>query len=62
MAKLTVWHDGLVKWEPPAIFKSSCDKDVSYFHLDEQTCWLKFGSRTFDSSGDLLTLFENFKN
>merc|ERR1711963_604503 len=29
MTKATLYHDGLVKWEPPAIFKSSCDIDVS---------------------------------
>lgn len=48
MTKATLYHDGLVKWEPPAIFKSSCDIDVRYFPFDEQTCWLKFGSWTFD--------------
>ena len=29
MTKATLYHNGLVKWEPPAIFKSSCDIDVS---------------------------------
>jgi len=48
MTKATLFHHGLVKWEPPAIFKSSCDIDVRYFPFDEQTCWLKFGSWTFD--------------
>jgi len=48
MTKATLYHHGLVKWEPPAIFKSSCDIDVRYFPFDEQTCWLKFGSWTFD--------------
>ena len=48
MTKATLYHNGLVKWEPPAIFKSSCDIDVRYFPFDEQTCWLKFGSWTFD--------------
>ena len=28
MTKATLYHHGLVKWEPPAIFKSSCDIDV----------------------------------
>ena len=48
MTKATLYSTGLVKWEPPAIFKSSCDIDVRYFPFDEQTCWLKFGSWTFD--------------
>ena len=30
MTKATLYHHGLVKWEPPAIFKSSCDIDVRY--------------------------------
>lgn len=48
MTKATLYNTGQVKWEPPAIFKSSCDIDVRYFPFDEQTCWLKFGSWTFD--------------
>ncbi len=31
MTKATLYHHGLVKWEPPAIFKSSCDIDVRYW-------------------------------
>jgi len=60
MTKATLYHDGLVKWEPPAIFKSSCDIDVRYFPFDEQTCWLKFGSWTFDGFQiDLLHIHAN---
>ena len=31
-----------------SLLQSSCDIDVRYFPFDEQTCWLKFGSWTFD--------------
>ena len=33
MTKATLYHHGLVKWEPPAIFKSSCDIDVRYYFI-----------------------------
>lgn len=60
MTKATLFANGLVKWEPPAIFKSSCDIDVRYFPFDEQTCWLKFGSWTFDGFQiDLLHIHAN---
>lgn len=43
-------HDGNSTWLNPAIFKSICKVDVTYFPFDEQDCSLKFGSWSFDSS------------
>ena len=48
MTKAILHHDGKVVWNPPAIFKSSCEIDVEFFPFDQQTCFLKFGSWTFD--------------
>ncbi|KFD58800.1 hypothetical protein M514_00493 [Trichuris suis] len=55
--KATLHHDGLVRWEPPAIYKSMCfinpmvqrcsNMDLPRFPFDEQTCHLKFGSWTY---------------
>ncbi|XP_029654317.1 acetylcholine receptor subunit alpha-like 1 [Octopus sinensis] len=46
--KAIVFHDGLVVWEPPAIYKSSCPINVQHFPLDHQECFLKFGSWTYN--------------
>ncbi len=48
MTKAILHHDGTVVWTPPAIFKSSCEIDVEFFPFDQQNCFLKFGSWTFD--------------
>ncbi|XP_055679483.1 acetylcholine receptor subunit alpha-like isoform X1 [Lutzomyia longipalpis] len=48
MTKATVYHTGLVIWQPPAVYKSSCSIDVEYFPYDVQTCVLKLGSWTYD--------------
>lgn len=42
--------DGTVFWMPQAIFKSSCSIDITYFPFDSQTCYLKFGSWTYDGN------------
>lgn len=43
-------YDGNSTWLNPGIFKSICRVDVTYFPFDEQECFLKFGSWSFDSS------------
>lgn len=48
MTKATVYNTGLVVWQPPAVYKSSCSIDVEYFPYDVQTCVLKLGSWTYD--------------
>ncbi|XP_045116269.1 acetylcholine receptor subunit alpha-L1-like [Portunus trituberculatus] len=48
MTKAVLHFDGTVKWSPPAIFKSSCVIDVRYFPFDQQECFMKFGSWTYD--------------
>ena len=37
-----------VLWVVPAMTKSSCRIDVTFFPFDEQRCSLKFGSWTYD--------------
>lgn len=39
-------HDGAVRWDAPAITRSSCHVDVSAFPFDAQRCGLTFGSWT----------------
>ena len=48
MTKATLKYTGEVFWEPPAIYKSSCEINVEYFPYDEQTCFMKFGSWTYN--------------
>lgn len=48
MTKAILNYDGTVVWKPPAIFKSSCEIDVEFFPFDQQHCFMKFGSWTYD--------------
>uniref|UniRef100_A0AAG5CQ64 Uncharacterized protein n=1 Tax=Anopheles atroparvus TaxID=41427 RepID=A0AAG5CQ64_ANOAO len=50
MTKATLRYTGEVFWEPPAIYKSSCEMNVEYFPYDEQTCLMKFGSWTYNGA------------
>ncbi|KAJ8410963.1 hypothetical protein AAFF_G00179980 [Aldrovandia affinis] len=62
-------YNGEITWDSPAITKSSCVVDVSYFPFDEQQCNLTFGSWTYNGnqvditmgmdSGDLSDFVEN---
>ncbi|XP_065170452.1 acetylcholine receptor subunit alpha-like isoform X2 [Atheta coriaria] len=48
MTKANIYYNGLVVWQPPAVYKSSCAIDVEFFPYDVQTCVLKLGSWTYD--------------
>ncbi|KAM3864869.1 LOW QUALITY PROTEIN: neuronal acetylcholine receptor subunit alpha-9-I [Diretmus argenteus] len=62
-------YNGEIIWDSPAITKSSCVVDVSYFPFDWQQCNLTFGSWTYNGnqvdiimgmdSGDLSDFVEN---
>ncbi|EGT55171.1 hypothetical protein CAEBREN_30258 [Caenorhabditis brenneri] len=45
---MIVYSSGLVHWVPPGIFKISCKIDIQWFPFDEQKCFFKFGSWTYD--------------
>jgi len=53
LTKATIEYTGVVKWQPPAIYKSQCDINVEFFPFDEQECKMKFGVWTY--SGDLVS-------
>ncbi|KAL4630491.1 neuronal acetylcholine receptor subunit alpha-4-like [Arapaima gigas] len=59
MTKAHLFHTGLVRWVPPAIYKSSCSIDVTFFPFDQQNCKMKFGSWTYDKAKIDLERLEN---
>nr|XP_036862377.1 neuronal acetylcholine receptor subunit alpha-4 isoform X4 [Manis javanica] len=50
LTRAHLFHDGRVQWTPPAIYKSSCSIDVTFFPFDQQNCTMKFGSWTYDKA------------
>ncbi|XP_062862781.1 neuronal acetylcholine receptor subunit alpha-2a [Trichomycterus rosablanca] len=59
MTKAHLFHTGQVRWVPPAIYKSSCSIDVTFFPFDQQNCKMKFGSWTYDKAKIDLERIEN---
>ncbi|PWA28153.1 neuronal acetylcholine receptor subunit alpha-4b isoform X1 [Gambusia affinis] len=57
LTKAHLFYDGQIKWTPPAIYKSSCSIDVTFFPFDQQSCKMKFGSWTYDRAKiDLISM------
>ncbi|KAJ0060921.1 hypothetical protein NL108_001774, partial [Boleophthalmus pectinirostris] len=59
MTKAHLFYTGKVRWVPPAIYKSSCSIDVTFFPFDQQNCKMKFGSWTYDKAKIDLEKIEN---
>ncbi|KAL3057605.1 hypothetical protein OYC64_007965 [Pagothenia borchgrevinki] len=57
---VVIRHDGQIMWDSPAITKSSCKVDVSYFPFDSQQCRFTYGSWTYNGNQvDILNAMES---
>ena len=57
--KVILHHDGRNEWFAPTEIKSICKIDITFFPFDEQTCFLTFGSWTYNSQHLDLALKSN---
>ena len=46
--KVELSYNGDNTWLAPAMFRSMCTIDITYFPFDEQLCSLRFGSWAYD--------------
>ena len=60
LTKAHLFYDGRITWVPPAIYKSSCSIDVTFFPFDQQNCTMKFGSWTYDRGKIDLVSMSNY--
>ncbi|XP_068130039.1 acetylcholine receptor subunit epsilon-like isoform X2 [Hyperolius riggenbachi] len=49
-ANVLVYSHGYMYWLPPAIFRSTCTVEVTYFPFDWQNCSLVFRSKTYNAN------------
>ncbi|OAF71716.1 Acetylcholine receptor subunit alpha [Intoshia linei] len=45
---IVVYSDGRCNWVPPGLYISSCSIDITWFPFDDQICYMKFGSWSYD--------------
>uniref|UniRef100_H3DQD0 Cholinergic receptor nicotinic alpha 2 subunit n=1 Tax=Tetraodon nigroviridis TaxID=99883 RepID=H3DQD0_TETNG len=50
MTKAHLFHNGKIRWVPPAIYNSSCIIDVTFFPFDQHTARCKFGPCRYDKA------------
>ncbi|XP_060060229.1 acetylcholine receptor subunit epsilon isoform X2 [Erinaceus europaeus] len=48
-ANVLIYEGGYVSWLPPAIYRSTCAVEVTYFPFDWQNCSLVFRSQTYSA-------------
>ncbi|XP_002738845.1 neuronal acetylcholine receptor subunit alpha-9-like [Saccoglossus kowalevskii] len=54
-----IYPDGLIIAPQPVIYKSTCEIDATFFPFDQQECYLKFGSWTYDGFRIDLDIYPN---
>ena len=57
--KANVYYNGDIFWSRPGLIKSTCTFDMTHFPYDQQDCYLKFGSWSYDSNEIFLGYNEN---
>ena len=46
--RVSISHDSHVMFSQLIRFRSSCKIDITYFPFDDQVCYLRFGSWSYD--------------
>ncbi|XP_028322279.1 acetylcholine receptor subunit epsilon isoform X2 [Gouania willdenowi] len=49
-ANVLLYENGWISWLPPAIYRSTCAIEITYFPFDYQNCTLAFRSQTYSAS------------
>ncbi|XP_030602476.1 acetylcholine receptor subunit epsilon [Archocentrus centrarchus] len=55
-ANVLIYDNGWIYWLPPAIYRSTCAIEITYFPFDYQNCTLAFRSQTYSANEVDLTL------
>ncbi|XP_033834258.1 acetylcholine receptor subunit epsilon [Periophthalmus magnuspinnatus] len=55
-ANVLISNEGWIYWLPPAIYRSTCAIEITYFPFDYQNCTLAFRSQTYSANEVDLTL------
>ena len=48
-----VKNDGTVKWDPPGVYTTHCDVDITWFPFDTQTCHVEVGKLVYSTISKL---------